>query len=362
MRERHPHDKQGMSSDHLSEEGNESDEGRPRSAHFPSGEEAGELYEGGAEEHLYEAGERVLAWHLERIYEAKVLEAKRKPKQRPSGYLIHYTGWKDRWDEVVGAERLLKYTPANKLLQVRISQAYTQQKAARRRQSAGLGTGPAGGGGDEQSPSGEPSSKRQRRQGRSGASGMSPSLTHDDSWESLGGGEARAPWTTDMMPLSLKRRLVEDWRLIFEQHQLVTLPSPHPVSAVFTTFLQQLPLVNCPRKEEYVKVLDGLTAYFDKSLGTLLLYRFERFQYSDFLERSPDQPPSSAYGPEFLLRLFVKLPALLNLASIEDSSHALIYSVVDELLEWLSYHSAKYFSRKHYEPAAPQYIRAAARF
>ena len=163
-----------------------------------------------------------------------------------------------------------------------------------------------------------------------------------------------------MIPTQLKRRLVEDWKLVSEQQHLVSLPSPYPVFSIFSVFLQQLPTTS--RREEYVKVIDGLTAYFDKSLGSLLLYRFEKLQYSETIERSSGQLLSAIYGPEFLLRFFVKLPSLLTVTSIDDSTLQIIYVIVDEFLEWLNFNSAKYFSRKHYEPASPQYLRTFARF
>src|SRR3989338_3596785 len=107
-----------------------SSSGSSSSSHYPTIEDIGATI---SPEEVYEVGERVFAFHRERIYEAKILEVKRsKPKQAPTTYLIHYQGWKDRWDEVVPPSRLLKYTPANKLLESKVSQAYTQQKAGKR--------------------------------------------------------------------------------------------------------------------------------------------------------------------------------------------------------------------------------------
>lgn len=55
--------------------------------------------------------------------------------------------------------------------------------------------------------------------------------------------------------------------------------------------------------------ISGLSAYFDKSLAHCLLYPCERAQARRVL--AGGALPSSLYGAEHLLRLFVKLPELL---------------------------------------------------
>lgn len=50
--------------------------------------------------------------------------------------------------------------------------------------------------------------------------------------------------------------------------------------------------------------IQGIQLYFNKLLGTSLLYRMERKQYE---EECVDKEPSSIYGVEHLLRLFGKI-------------------------------------------------------
>jgi mortality factor 4-like protein 1 len=60
-----------------------------------------------------------------------------------------------------------------------------------------------------------------------------------------------------------------------------------------------------PLLEDSMKeVVDGLKLYFEKAIGNILLYRFERKQYVDLVQSHPDTPLSDLYGVEHLLRLF----------------------------------------------------------
>jgi len=53
------------------------------------------------------------------------------------------------------------------------------------------------------------------------------------------------------------------------------------------------------------EVCDGVRLYFNKALGSVLLYKFERQQYSEL--RTDDVLPCDLYGVEHLLRLFVQM-------------------------------------------------------
>lgn len=52
------------------------------------------------------------------------------------------------------------------------------------------------------------------------------------------------------------------------------------------------------------QVVIGLKAYFELALGSILLYRFERHQYTVIKKSHPHLKMSEIYGAEHLLRLF----------------------------------------------------------
>ena len=64
--------------------------------------------------------------------------------------------------------------------------------------------------------------------------------------------------------------------------------------------------------DEYIR---GIQLYFNKTLHTQLLYRTEHEQYDQMFGEEQEQQqlqlPSSVYGAEHLLRLFVEMPNLV---------------------------------------------------
>lgn len=50
--------------------------------------------------------------------------------------------------------------------------------------------------------------------------------------------------------------------------------------------------------------MEGIRAYFDRALGSILLYRMERKQFDDIRKAHPDTLLSDMYGAEHLIRLF----------------------------------------------------------
>ena len=73
------------------------------------------------------------------------------------------------------------------------------------------------------------------------------------------------------------------------------------------------------------EVLDGLKTYFDFTVSDHLLYGPEVHQYKMMMGKAASLPPSSIYGVEHLLRLFVRLPHFLSHAGIPSSTTQLLY-------------------------------------
>jgi len=67
---------------------------------------------------MHAEGERVLAYHRELLYEAKVMKRERRidpdTNELDYAYYLHYNGWNDRFNEWVDPSRMLKYNDDNK--------------------------------------------------------------------------------------------------------------------------------------------------------------------------------------------------------------------------------------------------------
>lgn len=127
------------------------------------------------------------------------------------------------------------------------------------------------------------------------------------------------------MPDRLKSLLVDDWENVTKNLQLVQLPASKPAGVILDEYLEvqkshrKLTNVEADILEE---VIAGLKEYFNKALGRLLLYRFEREQLHDIHTQMEDVNSDltgkafcDIYGGEHLLRLFGKTCLSLSITS-----------------------------------------------
>ncbi|KAI1480760.1 MRG-domain-containing protein [Daldinia eschscholtzii] len=170
------------------------------------------------------------------------------------------------------------------------------------------------------------------------------------------------------VPDILKAMLVDDWENITKNNQLVPLPHPHPV----TKILEDYAAYETPKRpagSSHVDILEetlaGLKEYFDKSLGRILLYRFERAQYAEMYKKWMSDDPeyqgktaSDTYGPEHLMRLIVSLPELVAQTNMDQQSVNRLREELVKFCTWLSKNTTEYFV-SHYESPPQDYIQKA---
>ncbi|KAF9874504.1 hypothetical protein CkaCkLH20_08067 [Colletotrichum karsti] len=77
--------------------------------------------------------EKVLCFHGEMLYEAKILEIQQAESGEGFQYRIHYKGWKNTWDDWVSIDRIRKFTEENKEL---ANQLQAQMRDLRQKSSA----------------------------------------------------------------------------------------------------------------------------------------------------------------------------------------------------------------------------------
>lgn len=100
----------------------------------------------------------------------------------------------------------------------------------------------------------------------------------------------------------------------------------------------------------FEEVISGLHIYFDRCLGNILLYRFERQQYVDIRRSNDGKEMSEIYGAEHLLRLFgdshscsryqhvanqrvVSLPGLIAHTSMDQQSVQTLKEHIEGMLK-----------------------------
>ncbi|CAN4079724.1 unnamed protein product [Withania somnifera] len=283
---------------------------------------------------LYFEGEKVLAYHGPRIYEAKVQKAElRKNEWR---YFVHYLGWNKNWDEWVGADRLMKHTEDNVLKQQAVDKKQGMEKNAK---SGRLQAKPKSLA-DIKLDKEETKSKVPKGKKRKADSGTENGNASADKLIKI------------QIPSTLKKQLVDDWEFITQQNKLVKLPRSPTVDDILTKYLEYRSKKDGMVTDSVGEILNGIRGYFDKALPAILLYKKERQQYHEAV--SDNVSPSSVYGAEHLMRLFVKLPELLAYAKIEEETLTRIQQKLLDFLKFLQKNQGTFFLSAYDDPKASE--------
>ncbi|XP_019105496.1 protein MRG1 isoform X5 [Beta vulgaris subsp. vulgaris] len=217
-------------------------------------------------------------------------EAKVEKVELREGWMfyIHYWRWKRSWDEWVGVDRLKKFTKEN-------LQLVTDVKA---------GT----------------------------AGSLSPTKL-DSRWKKH---------KNDSASRCRKRKI--EHTLV----KLVKLPRKPNADEIIKKYQEYRRKKDVVTSTSLGEVLSGLCAYFNKALPVMLLYNNERQQYQEAIYENTS--PSSVYGAEHLLRLFVKLPALLYDLNIDEDSLQDLQKNLHDFLKFLQKNQHVFFQSTYYGP------------
>ncbi|KAJ4937828.1 hypothetical protein JOQ06_002458 [Pogonophryne albipinna] len=183
--------------------------------------------------------------------------------------------------------------------------------------------------------------------------------------EAPGAGEGTSSGGDPTHPPRKKRArvdpTVESEETFINRVELFHLPAKKNVDSVLEDYANyKKSRGNSDSKEFAVnEVVAGIKEYFSVMLGTQLLYKFERPQYADILANHPDTSMSQIYGAPHLLRLFVRIGAMLAYTPLDEKSLALLLSYLQDFLKYLVKNSASLFNASDYEVAPPEYHRKA---
>ena len=167
------------------------------------------------------------------------------------------------------------------------------------------------------------------------------------------------------LPESLWEILQNDCIEITQNKKIFDIPLQFTVTGILEMFLNE------HRDESGIdEFVDGIGRYFNKALGLLLLYRFERQQYldiyHDFTSKSPgegaanDFQPSQFYGFVHLLRLLTKVSEHVPHQDSSAESLSKINEQLASLVSFLDFNRDSFFSRTDYA-TAPLFYRSLAK-
>lgn len=133
-----------------------------------------------------------------------------------------------------------------------------------------------------------------------------------------------------------------------EKEQASSPTSPSPVVAT-PSFLQPIgekeQAKETEQEREYREMVDGVCLFFDQALAERLLYEPETVQY-ETLQADATKRSSDIYGCEFLLRLFIRLPALL-VGELTEKESKSILARLNDLVRFLQKHQTTLFSQSY---------------
>ena len=160
------------------------------------------------------------------------------------------------------------------------------------------------------------------------------------------------------LPDDLKTVLVDDLDYLDRQRKLVNIPARYSLDDLISDYCQsrETDSLGRPGREE---VCGGLRDYFNCTLGTQLLYKFERVQYADTLREHPNTTLSSLYGPVHLLRLLTRLGPMLTCSDIQDDELEKLIVHIQDLVLYLQDRKEELFLVSDYGTASPEYHRRA---
>ncbi|EME48859.1 hypothetical protein DOTSEDRAFT_67801 [Dothistroma septosporum NZE10] len=317
---------------------------------------------------MYSKDEKVLCFHGELLYEAKVLDYKLKDnvEGKKDGiylYRVHYKGWKNTWDDWVPQERVRKLTDENKELAQNLKKDMDAQRRAqsgkppststKKRPFGSDLTGGSSARGSEDRSSVAPMPPRGTKRGRD--------IEGIDKEEEF----VRRPAVRLFIPDTLKSILVDDWEKVTKEQKLVPMPSSTPITQFLNDYHEAESVHRRPGSADadiLEEVIAGVKEYFNKALGRVLLYRFERPQFYDVHKQVESGHGEHAgktlcdmYGCEHLLRLFVSMPDLIAHTNMDSQSVSRLREELSKMTQWLAKRVEKYLAAD-YEHAGQDYL------
>ncbi|KAI0977804.1 hypothetical protein GJ496_008145 [Pomphorhynchus laevis] len=266
----------------------------------------------------YEVGQQLLCFHGPHLYDAKCIRY-----DQSRGYLVHYIGWNQSWDEWVPESRLLEDNECNRKIQIKLE---SQNQPELFKANAKLS--PIAG-------------KKRSRQSK----GLSDNNSAIDNLQQTVETEEQYQNTVEIhveIPIALRPWLLDDWDLIMEKEMLIVQPSTPTVQNIVDQFLVEYPKYTNYDSDVIPEFCRGIIEYFNNMLPNQLLYKVELRQArklinipSDGVHSDKALPPSDVYGGIHFLRMFVKVGRVLAQTWLNEEEVARLLDLFKAFLRFM---------------------------
>ncbi|KAJ7952806.1 MRG family protein isoform 1 [Quillaja saponaria] len=248
--------------------------------------------------------------------------SKRLSSERRSGDTLFTTFW----DEWVGVDRLMKHNEENVMKQ----QALDKKQGVDKNTKSGRST--------QTKPKSSTDAKGDKEDLKNNVS-KGKKRKNDAAVEK--GNVSTEKLVKIQIPSTLRKQLIDDWDFVTQQDKVVKLPRLPTVDEILTKYLEYRSKKDGMVADSVGEILKGIRCYFDKALAVMLLYKKERKQYNETIVDNVS--PSTIYGAEHLLRLFVKLPELLAYVNIEEETLTRLQQILLDFLKFLQKNQSTFF-------------------
>ncbi|KAH7730850.1 MRG family protein [Aphelenchoides avenae] len=351
-------------------------------------------------------GTMVMCKHTDGIYyEAKVMDVTEKDNVRQ--FLVHYSGWNKRYDEKISEDKAQDRFREHKAEIAEHFKKVHKEKVGKTVRKSTVGT-PSEKADRASSRGSTPAARSTPRAASSlsttdaGTPGTLPLMLHISKQPRRGTATepqpVREPVRKDATPTvmfteSLRAILTDDQDYITRQKKLAKLPARYTVQNIIKDYITSIGEMDeqsnvhveysggmnltSTTKSTLKESAVGLLDYFDATIGSLLLYKFERPQYSALYEAEKEKLPaelrdkvdndkalpqsrtirmSSQYGFVHLLRMFVRLGEILSYTPWAPRSMETIMKHAQDLVLFLSKKAPEYYDEKQdYVDATAEY-------
>ncbi|CAA0397777.1 unnamed protein product [Arabidopsis thaliana] len=250
------------------------------------------------------------------------------------------------WDEWVSADRLLKHTEENLVKQKALDKKQGVEKGTKSGRSAQTKTRSSAdtkADKDDSKTNGRQHINLQKGRNESTSQAMRSGLQKLRDKDNV----TAEKLMKIQIPASLKKQLTDDWEYIAQKDKVVKLPRSPNVDEILSKYLEFKTKKDGMVTDSVAEILKGIRSYFDKALPVMLLYKKERRQYQESIV--DDTSPSTVYGAEHLLRLFVKLPDLLSYVNMEEETWSRMQQTLSDFLKFIQKNQSTFLLPSAYD-------------